>query len=177
MQKELLLWKKRKISRDAVKDFLKNQETLTESEELIKKEISGPQPLDYLQVLTTKLKVQSEWDLKITFLKIKGRNIEMKGEINKIFLEDLKSRFQILAGGTMKEEIFSSGTSLQTGEESMNQKEKKTEMQDKTILPESEQNPIVKGETGGTKGVKGMSDSLLEEIERFSYSFKIKENV
>ena len=100
--KKIAFMKEREIDVDSVKSFLEEREALSQNESFIKERISGPNPMDWLQTLTKGIDPKPEWDMRISYLKLSGGKVDLAGEINKPYFENLKSRLKALAKGPLE---------------------------------------------------------------------------
>lgn len=144
-----------KIHEEAVEEFLSKKESERKNKKLLESNLSQTTPLDHLKILTDILKPPSEWELKITALKIKGQMIDIEGSVHPSFYETLTIRLQTLAetDTLKKKELPPQPTEKETTKEAPPGPDKKSEGNDKQ---ESSPPP--------------------EETHResFSYSFKMK---
>jgi len=89
--------KKSKITRDEVKKYLKNKEALVTAESLIQSKVSHPSAMDHLTTLTQTLDPKPSWNLKMTYLKIKGQSVILKGNIHQDFILLFKQKLQTIS--------------------------------------------------------------------------------
>ena len=101
--KKIAFMRESQVSADSVKGFLDDQKALLQSGEFIKKRSSGPGPIDWLQALTKGVGPRPEWGMRIAYLKLKDRKVQLKGEISRPYLETLKGRLKALAKGPLEE--------------------------------------------------------------------------
>ena len=144
-----------KIHEEAVEDFLSKKESERNNKKQLESKLSKITPLDHLKTLTDILKPPSEWELKITALKIKKRMIDIEGKIHPSFHETLTDRLQSLAEANTlkKKELPPQPPKEETTEKATQTLDKNLEENDKQETPPPPE------ET---------------HLESFSYSFKMK---
>ena len=156
--KKIALLKESQVSVDKVKDYLKSKESLVEIEELIQKKVSKDSPIDRLKLLTETIAVESSWELKITFLKIKDKNISIKGQIHKEFVSTLKEKLQKISKNKIKE----------LKEENLKGLKKMEVKKEEEAKSQNRENGLPESQNQTEEG-KDLN------LENFSYEFEIKE--
>ena len=77
-----------------VENFLNTQESIKTNRIFVQDQVSEPQPIDRLKILTKHINTKPEWNFKLTFLKIEGRKIHMEGYVAEDFSVDFKNQLQ-----------------------------------------------------------------------------------
>ena len=157
MGKKIAFLRSSKIHEGTVEDFLKKKELEKSNKNLLEGKLSQTTPLDHLKTLTDILKAPPEWELKITALKIKGRDIDIQGKIEKSFYEVFKTRLQSLAENNIL-------------------KEKKPTAEPQQVSTKKE--PVPKAPEPES-GEESQEEALPENtnLEPFSYSLRARENL
>ena len=86
-----------KLQPEEVEAFLQKKDLEINHKKLLEEKLSRSTPLDHLKTLTGLLKADPEWNLKITSLKIKGRAVQIQGQVNGNFQNTLKTRLETMA--------------------------------------------------------------------------------
>ena len=149
---KIALLRSSKIHEETVEDFLTKKEMERNNKKLLQEQLSKTTPLDHLKTLTDILKPPTEWELKITGLKITGRAVDIQGKINPSFYETFKSRLQTLAENN-----------------SLKKSELPRELSPTDTV--SEEAPDTVSPEDNTLKPSGEEEANLEP---FSYSFKMK---
>ena len=80
-----------------LKNYIKQRDKESKALKFLESSLKEKSPLDHLKALTLILKVEPEWNFKITSLKIKDREINVQGQIVQQFEKTLKARLQLIA--------------------------------------------------------------------------------
>ena len=154
------------VSVDKVKDYLENKKSLLDVEELIKKKTSKVNLIDQLKFLTESINVEQSWQLKISYLKIKDRNVSIKGQINKEFISIFKDRLQKISKNKIKDQKDNDLKKIK--------KEFKTL---KETAAKEEKTKGVKDKLSKLKNAGVEKDEEALNLQDFSYKIIIKEGV
>ncbi|MBC6415862.1 MAG: hypothetical protein GDA46_05670 [Bdellovibrionales bacterium] len=86
-----------KLNVENVESFLKKERKILEAKEIIKKELSKANSLDYLEKVVHKIGSSEKWNLNLESLRIFGSKIEIKGSIDSSKQEDFYKFLKTLA--------------------------------------------------------------------------------
>ena len=84
----------RKTTVENVEHFLTTQTNIKEARILIQDQVSEPQPIDRLKILTKHITTKPEWNFKLTFLEIENRKIHIEGYISEVHSMDFKNQLR-----------------------------------------------------------------------------------
>ena len=162
--------KESQVQEESIKDFLKSEKAKIKQERIVKEELSRPGPMDQLKLIVEKIGPAEKWDLKIHYLKIFERKVEIRGWVKSLSLQNFKSQLQSLAQTPIEEKQLENS---QTKEKSLTVEEKKTAGLKKPA-------PQKAGE--GKKKSQGAPYLTAPQQEKkdqvfFSYSFQLKESL
>ena len=150
----------RAVSVESVEEFLTLEKGKKEDEKIVREILSLEQPIDHLQKIVQKVVLAEDWNLSLQYLKIKGREIEMRGKIDSSALERFKSLLQSLSEEPIKEnktELIS------------------PEKPDPSISAKPKENTeLLEKEDSKTDDLGLETQNTESEISSFSYSFTLK---
>ncbi len=101
-----------RISGEAIQSFLDKEREKTKDEQLAQSELDLPNPMDHLQRIVQKIGPASQWNLTVQYLKAEDEKVEIKGLVNRLSSEKLKSLLQSLAQGAFEDHSSQSGGPL-----------------------------------------------------------------
>ena len=100
---KMIKFKGKRINTQMVQRFIDNKKMMTQKTKLIKQISNIPSVLDQIRELSTAIKKQDSWNLKIQKLNIKNNKIEMEGYIHPKHLTDLeKNIINLAVSGSFK---------------------------------------------------------------------------
>ena len=85
------------VSLASVQKFLNNQQERIKAEKRIQKELATPSPIVHLEKIIQKTGSAQDWNLRINFLKISGKTVEIKAHIDSSKLKSFESLLQSLS--------------------------------------------------------------------------------
>ena len=94
---KIIKFKGKRINTQMVQKFIENKKIITKKTELIEQLSDIPSALDKIKDLSTAIKKQDSWNLKIQKLNIKKNTIEIKGQISPEYLKNLEDNLTNLA--------------------------------------------------------------------------------
>lgn len=168
--KKIALLRESKVNTDSLESFLKKEKAKLKSEQFIKEELLQSQPIDHLQLITEKLQSAKKWSLSIHYLRIKDRDIEIKGWIKSSLLPQFKKELESLAKGSVKIHSEKTSEDLTAKEKAVlrNTKEDKKSL-NKGLLNSSK-------ESLSDEKTELSPDRQTEGRTFFSLSFQIKKD-
>ena len=182
------------IGVESIESFLASEKEKKEDEKRVRARLSLEQPIDYLQQIVQKIGSAENWNLRLQQLKIKGRTVEMRGQIESSSLKKFKALLQSLAENPIKEDAGSQAEKVENPmqEDAGSQAEKvENPMQeDAGSQAEKVENPMQEDagsqaeraenpmqEDAGSQNredLKEQSESSGAKLSSFSYSFTFK---
>ena len=154
---------------ESVKNFLTEEKEKQKDEKIVREQLNLEQPMNYLERIAQKLGAVDNWNLSLQFLKIAGRQVEMRGSIDSLALERFKTALQSLAEKPIQ------GSQKEFSHADEKKKQDKDNLKNQLKLEE-------KKEAQSVHSLKPPSDTSAEEtVEEnrsfFSYSFTFKEGL
>ncbi|MCY4321255.1 MAG: hypothetical protein OXC37_02465 [Bdellovibrionaceae bacterium] len=154
------------ISIESLENFLSAKKEEKEDEKIVKEELEFKQPIDYLEQIVQKTGPAEQWGLRLQYLKIRDRKVEMRGLIEKSSLEKFKKLLQSLSfEKTFKE------TKVSLSEKTLNEIKAEQEIKDKEKINLEEQ---IKS---SSEDSSESTDKDLNKLSSFSYSLILKEEL
>ena len=171
------------ISVESLKSFLEKEKVKSDNEQLLKDQLSLPNPMDHLRLITQQLGKADKWNLNIHYLKVEEETVEIKGSVDKSFLDSFKSQLGSLARGRIEEKPYQRKKNLdQTKNQNVPQMKETEESQPaitqentKQLMSPDNKQPTLSGKNLESSGLK--ADLEQEEQSFFSYSFKLKKGL